>query len=186
MSSVQYWQFLRIGPGQYWRDVRCAWGSHWWNSFGLNSYILHTTLNFTAVWFFFKRTSQTSLPFDLELHFCNESRDSNFIHWTMEEIEYDACRYSYTLVIVFGILRNILDILSILGQKKNALKNSYYFIVLHLPICDLAVLIFYLFVAVQGFWLEEPLSVHSSIFNSQEWVWCWSSHYFVIVLLCIH
>ena len=63
--------------------------------------------------------------------------------------EYDAYRYSRTLVIVFGILGNILVILSILRQKKNVLKNNYYFLVLHLAICDLAVLIIYLFGVVE-------------------------------------
>ena len=82
----------------------------------------------------------------------------------MEEIQYDnAYRYSYTLVIVFGILGNILVILSILRQKKNILKNNYYFLVLHLAICDLAALILSLSGAVELHWLREPLPVHSSI-----------------------
>ena len=79
----------------------------------------------------------------------------------MEGIEYDVYRYSYALVIVFGIIGNILVILSILRQQKNALKKNYYFLVLHLAICDLAVLIFYLFAAIEGYWLEE-LPVNSS------------------------
>ena len=81
----------------------------------------------------------------------------------MEEIEYDAYRYSYTLVIVFGILGNSLVIMSILRQKKNILKNNYYFLVLHLAICDPAALILYVFGAVEHHWLKEPLPVHSSI-----------------------
>ena len=72
-------------------------------------------------------------------------------------------RYSYTLVIVFGILENILLILSILRQKKNILKNNYYFLVSHLAICDLAALILYLSGAIELQWLKEPLPVHSSI-----------------------
>ena len=67
----------------------------------------------------------------------------------MGQQEYDAYRYSYTLVTVFGIFGNILVILSILRQKKNVLKNNYYFLVLHLAICDLAVLIIYLFGVVE-------------------------------------
>ena len=43
------------------------------------------------------------------------------------------------------------------------LKNNYYFLVLHLAICDLAALILYFFGAVEVHWLKEPLSVHSSI-----------------------
>ena len=79
----------------------------------------------------------------------------------MGKTENDAYGCSYTLVIVFGILGNILVILSMLRQKKNVLKNKYYFLVLHLACCDLAVLNVYLFIVVQWFWIEEPLSVHS-------------------------
>ena len=79
----------------------------------------------------------------------------------MGKIEDDANKYSCTVVLVFGILGNILVILSILRQKKNALKNNYYFLVLHLAICDLAVVIIYLYITVEPHWLEEPLSVHS-------------------------
>ena len=79
----------------------------------------------------------------------------------MGKTDNDAYGCSYTLVIVFGILGNILVILSMLRQKKNVLKNNYYFLVLHLACCDLAVLNVYLFIVVQWFWLEEPLSVHS-------------------------
>ena len=79
----------------------------------------------------------------------------------MGKIEDDANKYSCTLVLVFGILGNILVILSILRQKKNALKNNYYFLVLHLAICDLAVVIIYLYITVEPHWLKEPLSVHS-------------------------
>ena len=80
----------------------------------------------------------------------------------MGQIEYDAYRYSLTIVIVFGILGNIFVILPILRQEKEVLKNSYYFFVLHLANCDLAVLIFYLYTAEEH-WLEEPLSVDSPI-----------------------
>ena len=78
----------------------------------------------------------------------------------MGEQGYDVYRYSRTLIIVFGIIGNILVILSILRQKKNVLKNNYYFLVLHLAICDLAVLIIYLFGVVEFYWLEEPLLFH--------------------------
>ena len=84
----------------------------------------------------------------------------------MRDIEYDAYRCSYTVVVVFGILGNSLVILSILRQKKNVLKNNYYFLVLHLAICDLAVLIFDIFYAVEDFWLEEPLTVGSEYCHS--------------------
>ena len=81
----------------------------------------------------------------------------------MEEIEYDAYRYSDTVLRMSGVLGNVLVIMSILKQKENLLKNNYYFLVLHLACCDLAVLILYLFVAVQVYWLEEPLSVLSNM-----------------------
>ena len=77
------------------------------------------------------------------------------------KIKDDAYGYSYTVVIVFGILGNILVILSILRQKKNMLKNDYYFLVLHLAICDLqAALIMHMFYIVDVFLLEEQLSDH--------------------------
>ena len=78
----------------------------------------------------------------------------------MGKIEDDTYRYSVTVVIAFGIAGNILVILSILRQKKNMLKKNYYFLVLHLAICDQAGVILYLFVVIEGYWLEEPLSVH--------------------------
>ena len=65
----------------------------------------------------------------------------------MGKIRDDAVEYSYTVVVIFGILGNILVILSILRQKKNILKNDYYFLVLHLAICDLAALIVLIFSA---------------------------------------
>ena len=82
----------------------------------------------------------------------------------MGKIEDDAYKYSCTVVLVFGILGNILVTLSILRQKKSAaLKNNYYFLVLHLAICDLAVLVIYLYITVEPHRLEEPLSVHFPI-----------------------
>ena len=81
----------------------------------------------------------------------------------MKEIEYDPFRYTDTVLLVSGILGNILVILSILKQEKNLLKNNYYFLVLHLAICDLAVLIIYLYHVVEFYWLEEPLLFHAYI-----------------------
>ena len=75
----------------------------------------------------------------------------------------DAYEYSFTVVVVFGILGNILVILSILRQKKNMLKNDYYFLILHLAICDLAVLTIRIFNIVDNFWLNEPLTYHLSM-----------------------
>ena len=69
---------------------------------------------------------------------------------------YDACGYSYGVVIVCGILGNLLVIISILRQKK-LLKNNYYFLVLHLAICDLAPLIIFLFGHINFFPVEDRL-----------------------------
>ena len=96
----------------------------------------------------------------------NENRNSNFTgqdNVIMGLIRNDGLKYSCAAVVVFGTLGNILVILSILRQKKNVLKNNYYFVVLHLAICDLAVLIIYIFNSIDIFWLEEPLSDHSSM-----------------------
>ena len=87
-----------------------------------------------------------------------------FLNEAMGKILKDeAYKYSFTVVVVIGILGNILVILSILRQKKNMLKNDYYFLVLHLAICDLAVLIIRIFNIVDNFWLNEPLTYHLSM-----------------------
>ena len=62
----------------------------------------------------------------------------------MKDTGYDAYRYSFTVVTVFRIVGKVLVIISILKQK-NVLKNNYYFLVLHLAICDLGVLIIFFF-----------------------------------------
>ena len=82
----------------------------------------------------------------------------------------DAFGYSFSVVVVFGILGNILVILSILRQKKNLLKNNYYFLVLHLTICDLAALIIFVFYVVDIFWLEGPLSHYSPMITCNIYV----------------
>ena len=50
------------------------------------------------------------------------------------------------------------------------MKNNYYFLVLHLAICDLEALIFYLFDTVDVFWLEEPPSDHSPMITCHVFV----------------
>ena len=77
----------------------------------------------------------------------------------MGKIESDTYRYSITVVTIFGILGNILVILSILRQKKSVVKNNYYFLVLHLAICDLVVLFFYLFM------ITCPINVIGAVFQ---------------------
>jgi hypothetical protein len=74
---------------------------------------------------------------------------------------YDVYRYSYAVVIVFGILANILVIISILRQKK-LLKNNYYFFVLHLAICDLGPLIILLFNHINWYLVEDRLVIYST------------------------
>ena len=88
----------------------------------------------------------------------------------MGKIKDDAVEYSYTVVVVFGILGNILVILSILRQKKNMLKNDYYFLVLHLAICDLAALIIYIFIIFDNFWVKESLSDYSPMITCNVYV----------------
>jgi hypothetical protein len=84
---------------------------------------------------FCKGIAQTSCQLDPQLYFSNESHNSNFLNEKIGKTAYDAYRYSYAVVNVVGILGNILVIISILSQKK-LLKNNYYFLVLHLAICD--------------------------------------------------
>ena len=79
----------------------------------------------------------------------------------MGKTTYDAYRYSFAVVNVVGILGNILVIISILRQKK-LLKNNYYFLVLHLAICDLGVLIIVLFHHINGYFVEDPLVITST------------------------
>ena len=74
----------------------------------------------------------------------------------MGETGYEAYRYSITAVTAFGILGNILAVISILSQK-NLLKNNYYFLVLQLAICDLGALMIYILQVINWHWLEEPL-----------------------------
>ena len=73
---------------------------------------------------------------------------------------YDVYKYSDIVVLIFGILGNISVIISILRQKK-VLKNNYYFLVLHLAICDAGVLIIYLFGRINRDFVEEQLVINS-------------------------
>jgi hypothetical protein len=107
-------------------------------------YIVYTETNLFAICSVFKGIAQTSSQLVSELYFSNESHNSNFLNERMGKTAYDAFRYSNTVVNVVGILGNILVIISILRQKK-LLKNNYYFVVLHLAICDLGALIIFLF-----------------------------------------
>ena len=80
----------------------------------------------------------------------------------MQKIEHDVFRYSDNVVTGFGILGNILVILTIMRQK-NGLKNNYYFLVLQLTICDLIVLIPHLYDFVRYYCHDAPVADdHSS------------------------
>ena len=81
----------------------------------------------------------------------------------MRKAGYDAYRYSVAVVIVFGILGNILVVISILRQK-HVLKKNYYFLVLQLAICDLGTLTFWFLDDINFLWLENPLSHYSNKF----------------------
>ena len=67
---------------------------------------------------------------------------------------------SFTVVIVFGIVGNILVILSILGEKQNMLNSNCYFLVRHLTMCDLAALILHIFYSVEFYSLKPSLLDH--------------------------
>ena len=97
----------------------------------------------------------------LNLPSSNESRNSNFLNERMGKTTYD--RYSDIVVLVFGILGHILVTISILRQKK-VLKNNYYFLVQHLAICDLGVLIIYLFDRINGDFVEDQLVTYSVVY----------------------
>ena len=87
--------------------------------------------------------------------------NSNFLNERMGKTAYDAYRYSYAVVLVFGILGNILVIISILRQKK-LLKKNYYFLVLHLAICDLGPPILILFNHINRNFVGEQLVINST------------------------
>jgi hypothetical protein len=89
------------------------------------------------------------------------------------ETAYDAYRYPYAVVLVVGILGNILVIISILRQKK-LLKNNYYFLVLHLAICDLGPLIIFLFDHINWSFAEDRLVISSTI------EYCVFSHIYLV------
>ena len=65
--------------------------------------------------------------------------------------------YSVLLVLVFGILGNILVIISIIKQRS-LLKNNYYFLVSQLAICDLAWLVGNLFNSTGNYFVEQSFS----------------------------
>ena len=99
--------------------------------------------------------------FDLQLSFSNESHNSNYSNETMGKTAYNVFRYSFIAVLAVGMPGNILVIISLLRQKI-LLKNNYYFLVLHLAMCDLGALIIYLLDGIASYWFEE--SLHNRFF----------------------
>jgi hypothetical protein len=81
----------------------------------------------------------------------------------MEKTADVAYIYSFAVVLVVGILGNILVIISILRQNK-LLKKNYYFLVLHLAICDLGPLIILLFSHINWHFVEDPLDSFSTYY----------------------
>ena len=124
-------------------------------------YIEYTETNLFAICSVFKGIAQTNCQFDLELFFSNESHDSNFLNERMGKTADVAYIYSFAVVNVVGILGNIMVIISILRQKK-LLKNNYYFLVLHLAICDLGPLIILLFGYINWYFVEDRLVITST------------------------
>jgi hypothetical protein len=109
-------------------------GSSYWSiiySWCILSYISQLKYSHLSFVLFSKRATIVS---DRELFF-NKQRKSNFLNETMGKTAYDVYKYSDVVVIVFGILGNILVIISILRQKK-MLKNNYYLLVIHLAMCN--------------------------------------------------
>ena len=81
----------------------------------------------------------------------------------MGKTEYDAFIYSITVVSVFGILGNILVVISILNQRY-LLKSKYYILVLHLAICDLGALTIYLLEIIVLDSAEKPHFLGSVVY----------------------
>ncbi len=130
-------------------------GSYWRNTSGIVLYIVLKVIYLSFV-LCFEETAQARYQFDLELCFSN-----NFTTLIPRTRQWGRQNMTPTdilsiAVTVFGILGNILVVISILRQKS-VLRNNYYFIVLQLAICDLGVLIIYLLDDIFWLWLEEPL-----------------------------
>ena len=75
----------------------------------------------------------------------------------------DIFTYFDSVVSVFGILGNILVVISILNQRC-LLKSNYYILVLQLAICDLGVLIIYLLEVIVHHSAEEPHFLNSVVY----------------------
>jgi hypothetical protein len=85
----------------------------------------------------------------------------------METTAPDTYSYTFISVTVFGILGNILVLISLFGQRS-LLKNNYYFLVAQLAINDLGGLIIYLLDHICARylinWIEEHVDTHSLLF----------------------
>ena len=73
-----------------------------------------------------------------------------------------AYKYSLISVIVLGIFGNTLIIISIF-KRRRLLTNNYYFLVLHLALCDFSWLVIILFYVSNHFFIEKPFFPINSI-----------------------
>ena len=74
---------------------------------------------------------------------------------------HDSSRYPvFVAALLFGIFGNTLVIISILGQRR-LIKNNYYFLILHLAICDLLCLLIITLTNVNFRFSKGPLISNS-------------------------
>ena len=81
----------------------------------------------------------------------------------MDKGSSDAHKYSFISVVVFGILGNLLVVISI-ARQKHLLKTHYYYLVLHLAVCDLGALMLELPKRIEDFREETPNYTQSTAF----------------------
>lgn len=74
---------------------------------------------------------------------------------------FEAYRYSFLSVVTFGIIGNILVIISVTRQS-NLLKNNYYFLVLHLASSDLGWLVVTFVMIINLNFAEKPFLASGS------------------------
>ena len=90
---------------------------------------------------------------------------SGLLDETMQRpAEYDALEYSYISLLVIGILGNLSVIISIARQRRSLLKSNYYFLVMHLAICDMGALIVLVWDYVDSRWIKEPSYSYSKVY----------------------
>ena len=96
------------------------------------------------------------VKFDGNLFIILQYSSIQYLNETMGQTSDDVYMSSYMIVAILGIFGNILVITSILRRRK-LLKNNYYFLVLHLSICDLTWLVIDLSYAIHHLFIKEWL-----------------------------